>query len=581
MHRLIIAFLVLAMLIPVDQTNAQKLGWGRKRHKTESSNTMIDKKAATEVFIDATKAKIMGDQEKASMLFNRCLEMDPGNDAAMYELAQIYFSNNDFATAARLIEQAIAIDPQNQYYRLLSLDIYGKSGRKEELLKSCQQLVKQYPENVDYKFELATAYLMSAKGDDAIDVYNSIESIMGVVEEVSMQKQRIYMMQNKYEKAASEVQKLLEAFPEDAGRYYSMLAEIYMQANKTDIAAGYYQKVIETDPDNPYVHISLSDYYKKKGDAKRSLEELKAGFSNPSLDVDTKIRVLMTYFSVKEIYDEKKDDALDLSMLMLKASPNDAKALSLNADLLFNDKKYAAARERYRQVLAVDSSRYSVWENLLQTEVSLLDWTSLQMESERAMDLFPFQPIPYFFNGVASIQKKDAAQAIKVLNSGLKLVTDNQALLTQFYTNLGDAYNQTKEYDKSDANYEKVIKQEPDNSYVLNNYAYYLSLRGANLEKALQMAKRGAELDSLNPANLDTYGWVFFKMGNYEQAKTWVGKAILANPIEDPDVLEHYGDIMFKLGDTAKAVEYWNKALNAGATSDLLEKKVKERKLIE
>ena len=389
------------------------------------------------------------------------------------------------------------------------------------------------------------------------------------------------MTLNKPEKASYEVEKLLETFPEDASRYYSMLAEIYMQANKPDIAAGYYQKIIQSDPENPYVHISLSDYYKKRGDLKRSFEELKAGFANPALDVDTKIRVLMAYYSAKEIYDEKKDESLQLSELILKAQPKDPKALSLNADLLLNNKNYSEARDRYRQVLAIDSSRYSVWESLMQSEAALSDWATLQQESERAIDLFPFQPMPYFFNGIAYLQLKNAMQAIKILNSGAKLVTDNQPLLIQFYTYLGDAYNQSHQNALSDEYYDNVLKMDPNNSYVLNNYAFYLSLRGANLDKALEMAKKGATIDSLNPANLDTYGWVFYKLENYEQAKVWVGKAIVASTKDDPDILEHYGDIMFKLGDQNSALEYWEKALKFGKGSEFLERKVKEKKLIE
>jgi tetratricopeptide (TPR) repeat protein len=580
MQKLIISFLLVSLLFTAFQVKAQRER-GRKRHKSEVTNSMIDKKAASEVFIDGTKAKMLGDNDKAASLFNRCLEMDPTNDAAMYELSQIYFSQNDYVTAARLAEQAIEIDPQNQYYRLLALDIYGKSGRKDDLLKSCEQLVKQYPDNVDYKFELATAYLMLGKGNDAIDVYNSIEEIMGVVEEVSMQKQRIYLMLNKPEKACNEIEKLLEAFPDDAGRYYSMLAEINMQANKPDIAAGYYQKVLETDPDNPYVHISLSEYYRKKGDSKRAFEELKEGFANPSLDVDTKVRVLMAYYSAQEIYDQKKDEVFQLSELMLSANPKDTKALTFNADLLLNEKKFPEARDLYRQVIAIDSSRYSVWESLVQADAALSDWPALKVDSERAIDLFPFQPLLYFYDGAASIQIKDIPQAIKVLNSGVKLVTDNQPLLIQFYSSLGDAYNQAHQNELSDESYEKAIKLDPNNSYVLNNYAYYLSLRGTKLEKALEMAQKGAANDSLNPANLDTYGWVFYKMGKYDQAKIWIGKAIVASAKDDPDILEHYGDIMFKLGDLSSALEYWNKALKVGKGTGFLERKIKEKRLIE
>jgi tetratricopeptide (TPR) repeat protein len=581
MYKPIQILLILLVLFPPAFLHAQEKESRRNRHKTKDSNTMIDKKAATEVFLDGSKAKMLGDINKAAILFNQSLELNPGNDAALYELSQIFFEQGDFATAANYVEKALSIDPENQYYRLLALDIYGKSGRKDDLLKTCQQLLKKEPGNVDYMYELASAYLQMGKYDDALKTYNSIEAIMGVTEEVSMQKQRIYMLLKKTDKAVKEMEGLIESFPEESARYYSMLAEIYMQEDKPDIAAGYYRKVLDVDPDNPYVHISLSDYYRKKGDAVQSFEELKTGFANPALDVDTKIRILTAYYNIQEIYNDKKEEVSLLSQIIMDAHPGDAKALSLNGDMLLTSLKYKEARDCYQRVLAIDSSRYSVWASLMQADASLMDWKSLMDVSTRAQDLFPLQPLPYFFNGVSRLQLKKPAEAIEVLKSCAKLIASDEQLLSQVYTYLGDAYQQTKQYALSDESYDKALKLEPENTYVLNNYAYYLSLRGENLDKALIMSKKGASLDSLNPANLDTYGWVLYKMGNFTEAKIWVGKAISNSSKDDPDILEHYGDILYKLGEKSASLEYWKKALNAGTGSEFLERKVKEKRIIE
>lgn len=577
----IVILLFLLSLVLAPALSAQEKGKGRKNRKSQDDKTMIDKKASGEVFINATKARILGDYNSATTLYHQSLELDPGNDAAMYELAQLYYTKGDYVTAVSLVEKAIEIDPENEYYRLLSIEIYGKSGRKDELLKTCQQLVKKYPDHLDYLYELASAYLLHGKADDAIRTYNSIENILGVNEEISLQKHRIYLVMEKPEKACQEIEALIGAFPDQSGRYYAMLAEIYMQQNKPDVAAEYYRKIIETDPENPYVHISLSDYYRKKNDFARSLDELRTGFANPGLDVETKLRILMAYYGNQDTFTDKKAEVTELTDIILTVHPGDAKALSLKGDLLMQEQDYQGAREIYRRILAIDSSRYSVWEGLLQTGASLSDWEALNLESSRAIDLFPFQPLPYLFNGIAQMQLKKIPEAIKIFSSGSRLVSSNEALLLQFHTYLGDAYNQDGQYALSDESYEKVLRKEPENSYVLNNYAYYLSVRGVNLDKALVMAEKAAALDSLNPANLDTYGWVLYKIGQYEDAAKWVEKAILASSKDDPDILEHYGDILFKLGKNEKAVEYWNRAKNANGGSFLLEKKIKEKKLYE
>jgi Tfp pilus assembly protein PilF len=95
------------------------------------------------------------------------------------------------------------------------------------------------------------------------------------------------------------------------------------------------------------------------------------------------------------------------------------------------------------------------------------------------------------------------------------------------------------------------------------------------------MSAKAVKLDPENAANMDTYGWVLYKLGRYQEAAEWVGKAIAATPKTDPDLMEHLGDINFKLGNTDKAVELWQEALKAGTGSEFLEKKIKERKLYE
>lgn len=580
MNKIITIILLLVIIWPGEGFSQKREK--RKKHKTEvSAETNANSGEVTNIFIDATNAKLLGESSKAMSLYEKCLEMNPHHSASMYELAQLYFDSSDYSTAARFAEQAAQLEPGNKWYKLLLVEIYGKAGKKKELLAICEKLVNQYPGNVDYLYELANAYLINSDGKNAIVTYNKIEELLGITEEISLQKQRIYLIQNKTDEAAEELKKLIKAFPDQQTRYISMLAEMYMKADKPDEAAKYYQQILSTDPENPYIHITLSDYYRKMGDKKRSFEELKQGFANPALDIDTKIRVLLSVFSGNEVYDENKADIFELAQILVKTHPNEPKAHSIYGDFLLDDKKYSEARDEFRKVIAVDSSRYAIWESLLNTELQLSDYQALESESNRAIELFPLMPVPYLFKGVACLEKNKYEEAINRFNDGVKLVSGNNVLLVQFYTNLGDTYNRMKNYRLSDENYENALKLQPDNSYVLNNYAYYLSLRNENLEKAETMSSKSVKLDPANAANMDTYGWVLYKLGRYGEAAEWVEKAIAATPSPDADLLEHLGDIYFRLGKIEKAVQQWREAHKAGKGSELLEKKINEMKLYE
>jgi len=116
---------------------------------------------------------------------------------------------------------------------------------------------------------------------------------------------------------------------------------------------------------------------------------------------------------------------------------------------------------------------------------------------------------------------------------------------------------------------------------VMNNWAYYLSLRNENLDKAEKMGRKANQLVKDNSSYEDTYAWVLYKQKQYEEAKKWIEKALEHGGEKNGVILEHYGDLFFQLGQTEKAFEYWKKAKAAGKHSDLLDKKIADKKMYE
>jgi len=533
-----------------------------------------------DTYYEASKQKILGNTSKAIELYKKCLDQNPSDDAAMYELAKIYTDDGKLEEAAEMAVRAVEINKSNKWYKLQLVQIYQAQGNYEEAGKMISQLVISEPDNIEYIEEQALNYIYSGDYKNAIKSYDLLESKLGIMEEISIQKEKIYIMINKPEKAIEEIQKLSNAYP-DESRYLEMLAELYMTAGIYDQALITYNKILQIDPENPYINISLSDYYRKKGDIEKSNQYLKAGFANPNLDIDTKVNILLAYYSVNEIYGTHKEEAFDLATILVNTHPNDPKAHSIYADLLSQDKRYEEARQEFYKVLSLDSTKYLVWEQLLFVESELGDNKSMSGVAKRAINLFPDQPLPYLFAGAADFQLKDFEAAAQSFKMGASMTFGNDKLLAQFYSYLGDTYFQLKDNEKSDEAYERVLRIDPANSLVLNNYAYYLSLRNEKLEKAEQMAKKAVELDPNNGSNQDTYGWVLYKLGKYEEARVWIEKAMGNGEDASAVVIEHYGDVLWQLGDKKEAVKYWEKAQKAGEGSEFLDKKVQDKTLYE
>jgi tetratricopeptide (TPR) repeat protein len=205
----------------------------------------------------------------------------------------------------------------------------------------------------------------------------------------------------------------------------------------------------------------------------------------------------------------------------------------------------------------------------------------LASDSEEAIDLFPNYPLPYFFAGIGNFQLKDFVKARAYLESGKDYVVGNDPLLEQFYSSLGDTYNELKMYEASYEAYDNALKINPENSIVLNNYSYYLSLRAEKLDKAETMSRKSVDLDPYNHNNLDTHAWVLYQLEKYDDALEWIEKAYRNGGDSSGVVLEHYGDILYKLGKKDEAFDYWNKAKEQQDYSEFLDKKIKDKKLYE
>lgn len=183
--------------------------------------------------------------------------------------------------------------------------------------------------------------------------------------------------------------------------------------------------------------------------------------------------------------------------------------------------------------------------------------------------------------GLAEFQLKNYEWALPLFQTGVKLVAADNELTGQFHMYIGDVYHALENDEESFRSYEKSLQYQPDNAFVLNNYAYYLSLQNRDLAKAEQMAKKAVTMEPENSSFQDTYGWVLFRLGRYAEAVEWIGKALLDTENITGEVLEHYGDALYKSGDPERALDYWKQALDKGDGSPLLPKKISEKKWIE
>ena len=532
------------------------------------------------LFVEALKQKMFGNTQEAVQLLSNCLEIDPQSSAAMYELASIHAGNNDYTSASLLLEKAISINPDNKWYKLLLAQIYQQSNRPGDAAKIYGQLLQKDPENLEYLFMRAVLLAGAQKPGEAIKVYNTLEEKVGINEQISVAKQQLYLQEGQVDKAFEEIEKLIETNP-DEPKYYGLLADLYQNQGDSENALKYYRKIQEIDPDNGFVHFSLANYYLQQGNIEKSFEETKKGFRSQTIDIQNKLQLYMMLTEnpgQSKIESEQEEILIEI---LLEQYPDEFLVHTVYAENLLKKGKLKEAREELLKALEIEKNDYMLWERVLFIDNDLQEWDALYEHSTEAIELFPNQPQVYFLNAVACIQLEKYEETISVSEEGLDFVIDNPQLEGQFLMLKGEAMYKQDKVQEAFKLFDKAVELDRQNHIAMNNYAYYLSLFGENLDKAELMSGKVIERFPDNPTYLDTHAWVLFKKGDFSLAKFYMESALNNGGKENATLLEHYGDILYKLGKKEEAVKYWQKAKDNGGTSEILEKKIEEQTYFE
>jgi len=558
-----------------------------KKKKAEPVYSSARIAEAERIFTEGEKFFILEDYTKALFYFQQVLEYSPSNATVFYKIAEIYSKGSkeeDLIQASQNIESALRIDKKNKYFYLLAAQIYAAQHQFGKASQVLETMMKEVKGSEEHLYELAATYLQDNRLDDALIVYNQAETSLGITELSSLQKQRIYLIKGKLNEAIAEGEKLIQAFP-DEERYVMGLAETLAQHGRAAIGITYLEKFIADHADAGSAKMLLAGLYRESGQEQKSREYVMGVFDDPQVEVGSKVLMLGTYNAAvsqnksKKINDPDLENFVQSLFKKLETNyPRDPDVHLVGGDLYLMLEKNEEARNEYSRAVRYGASSLEAWQNLLfiETQAGLSD--SVIVHSEQGLELFPNQGMIYYFNGVAHLRKKNYREAVQTLEQSRKLSTNNPNLLGEVNSMLGDAYNAMKEIEKSDKAYEDALALNPNNEYVLNNYSYYLALRKVNLEKAERMSALLIKSHPDNAAYLDTYAWVLYQESKYKEAKKIMEKVFLIGKVNAIHY-EHYGDILYQLGDIDEAVEQWQKAKSLNGNSEVLNKKITNRKI--
>ncbi len=538
-----------------------------------------EKVAFDETFFNGISAKYSGDFKAATAYFQQCLTIDPNNVAVKYQLSNLFIQLGYNDQAVSMAEEVVVSDEGNRWYLENLAAVYMNAKKHQEATIVYEKLIQKNPNELNYYYELGSAYLYANDGAGAIQTYENLEALAGYDNSLAEQLFKLYEHQGMDVKAEAKLIELKDKNPTEI-RYVSMLAAFYKKRGETDKAIQLYETLKAEHPNDPYVKLALYEYYTEIGQKEEAFKNLEEAFGSKDVKIDSKMGILMALLDISAKDEEVRSEMYDLLEVLAKTNPEDAKTWAVYGDFLYGEEKKKDARDMYLKAIAIDNSKYQIWNQVLFIDSEINDVDAIIKHSAECLELFPNQVLPHYFQGLGQLQKENFTNAIQSLELAKELAYGMPELEIQIMSNLGDAYYQAGNPQKAWFAYDHALRMNPSNDYVLNNYAYFLSVEGEKLEKAEEMSKRTVEHNPKSAVYLDTYGWILFRMGKYAEAVEYLQKAVDNDPQKSAEIVEHLGDAQFKNGQIDEALRNWKWVQQKGGGSDQLGQKIKQNKYI-
>lgn len=534
-------------------------------------------------FYEANREKMLGNIEQSANYYIECLKLDPYSSSCMYELSNLYLMNKQYSKAQGLMERAVSLNPTNVWYLEMLANLYQQSGNSAKAIETLELLSKQSANNENFLYDLVLLLAIEKKFDQALNKLDLLEEKVGVHDQLIVDRQNILLSKGDKKQAFIELRKLVQRYPTEA-KYYGFLGDLQLYFKEFDQSKVSYLKMLQIDSTYHLAFFSLSNLFIIQKDTTSFKDYLYKGLLSKNLDSQTKIQKLapyvLSYSKGNKILSFNDLDSIFTNLLILH--PLDQNLYAIFGQLLRDEGIKQRALRVQKSGILLDEQNDQLWQDILFLESDLNLINDLVIDGETAIKANSDNGLFYLITASAYMQQNKPVLAIDLLNRGIGFTANNSVLKSQYFALLGDSHYKNKNSDSAFYYYEEALKLNDKNLMVLNNYSYFLSLEGKDLEKAEKMSSKCVEFEPGNSTYLDTYAWILFKRGRFFEAKFIIERAIDNGGDKNGVVVEHYGDILFFNSDLEGAIKQWINAKELGVEDIVkLERKINERKYID
>jgi len=495
---------------------------------------------ALSAYSEGLTAEEEADTERALEAYRKALSFDPGNTELAVKVACELARRGDVPQGLALLKDSAKAAPMSYLPPLWISQIYEKFLKKPDLAERyANQALALAPDNFAPYLALFSLYtaqgqakkanevLDSATKSNAADVQFWLQLIetrirLAIKDDAAIPPDELARINPLLEKARTAAKGNLEAL--------AKLADFYVLSRQVKEAIPLYVHIIEKSKD-----VSGDELLALRDKLARSL--LSAG---------------------------QRDQAIAVLEQMVKDSPTRYETYELLGELYAVNQQWDKAVASYQQALLIDSTQAANYLRVADIQLRMEKDGEAVKTLEEARGKFPGVPKVTYALAVALSHAKEHVKAMAAFAEAVaeaKNSTDT-ILTSSFYFQYGAAAEQAGELTKAAELLRKSIEMDPGNAAHACNYLGFMWVdRGMNLPEGRDLIQRALALDPDEGAYLDSLGWYYYKVGNYDRAMEYLKRAFANTHPEDATIDEHIGDVYAAKGDLERAVTMWKKAI--------------------
>ncbi len=550
---------------------ADDTGNGKNGDRIISDDEIVE---ARSHFIRGITAMHLDDHAAAEAHLTRAHATLRDQAGVNFSLAELYYKMDDPVNSTYYSRQAVSIEPENKWYRLQLADGYHAKGNYEEVINQLDSALVYAPSDTEILYTKAQLQANQGEYEASNETYVRIMEINGPDRSIHYQRISNFTRLDDTDAIIAELKKVLEL---DQGSINTllMLSQLYLDEDEPEKARDALEKALERNPRHPEALVNLADIHIKNEEWESAGELLNGLVRDDDISSGNKFEIVQ--YIMSRFSNEPENEPLfrtteSLIETLLHVEADHGMSHAMAADFYLSSGHEEKALVHLQKTTELMPENESAWRQLVQTYYIAGRYEEAIETGKNADEHVPDDAFIHFFVGGSYFLQEQYEEAAAWLHSASELPS-RPPFRSAILGTLGDTYASLDQWDRADEAYEQSIAADPDNDVALNNYAYYLSERNERLEEAREMASRALELNPENSAFLDTMGWVYFKLGDLDNAYKYIRESIETGDAS-AEVLEHMGDVYDKKGEPDRAHYWWQKALEEDDSREHLKERL-------